>query len=222
MSNAPVQKTGAIGAIDIPIVRATPENLQGLGVMISDPDEIAVEIVKWPQPGWRELDPGTGDEGGTTEGLFEFWWENNVLSARNNAVNDQYTMAADARWPEAFDPDVAKTIPDDDEGRKAALLFHANYHPDGGQLFFPEDAAPFVAPLAPAVGDDVRPEDFRAFWFDGTQGLYIHPNVWHETMLPTVKRATFFDRQGKVHARISVDFPGEFGAYLRVPMIPED
>ena len=41
-------------------------------------------------------------------------------------------------------------------------------------------------------------------------------------MLPTVKRATFFDRQGKVHARISVDFPGEFGAYLRVPMILED
>lgn len=222
MPDAPAQKTDAIGAIDIPIVRATPENLEGLGVMISDPDEIAVEIVKWPQPGWRELDPGTGDEGGTTEGLFEFWWENNVLSARNEAVNDQYTMAADARWPEAFDPDVAKTISEADEDRKAALLFHANYHPDGGQLFFPMTQSPFVAPLAPPSGDDVRPEDFTAYWFDGTQGLYIHPNVWHETMLPTVKRATFFDRQGKVHARISVDFPDEFGAYLRVPMILED
>ena len=222
MPDAPAQKTDAIGAIDIPIVRATPENLEGLGVMIADPDEIAVEIVKWPQPGWRELDPGTGDEGGTTEGLFEFWWENNVLSARNDAVNDQYTMAADARWPEAFDPDVAKTISEADEDRKAALLFHANYHPDGGQLFFPMTQSPFVAPLAPPSGDDVRPDDFTAYWFDGTQGLYIHPNVWHETMLPTVKRATFFDRQGKVQARISVDFPGEFGAYLRVPMILED
>ena len=168
MPDAPAQKTDAIGAIDIPIVRATPENLEGLGVMIADPDEIAVEIVKWPQPGWRELDPGTGDEGGTTEGLFEFWWENNVLSARNDAVNDQYTMAADARWPEAFDPDVAKTISEADEDRKAALLFHANYHPDGGQLFFPMTQSPFVAPLAPPSGDDVRPDDFTAYWFDGT------------------------------------------------------
>ncbi|MBO6521394.1 MAG: ureidoglycolate lyase [Rhodospirillales bacterium] len=222
MSNAPVENPETIGVIDIPIVRATPENLEGLGVMISDPDEIAVEIVCWPQPGWRTIDPGTGDEGGTTEGLFEFWWEHNVLHARNNAVDDQYVMAADARYPQAFDPDIAKALADADEYRGAALLFHANYHPDGGQLFFPQDTAPFVVPLAPPVGDDVKPEDFTAYWFDGTQGLYIHPNVWHETMLPTLKRTTFFDRQGKVHARISVDFPGEFGAYLRCPMKLED
>jgi len=211
----------AIGQIGIPLVRATPENLQGLGVMISHPDEVNVEIVRWPAQGWRPVDSDTGDEAGTTEGLFEFWWENNVLNGKNNAVHDQYIMAVDARFPEAFDAEVAKTIAEADAGREAALLFHANYHPDGGQLFFPQDKAPFVVPLAPP-GDDITPESFTAYWFDGSHGLYIHPDVWHETMLPSLKRTTFFDRQGRVHARVSVDFVGEFGAYLRVPLKLED
>ena len=30
--------------------------------------------------------------------------------------------------------------------------------------------------------------------------------------------ATFLDRQGRVHARVSVDFPKEFGGYLSVPL----
>ena len=34
-------------------------------------------------------------------------------------------------------------------------------------------------PLA-KPGDDVKPEDFVCFRFDGAKGLYIHPNVWHE------------------------------------------
>lgn len=211
----------SIGQIEIPLVRATPESLAGLGLLFTDPDEIDVEIVRWPAQGWRPVDEDTGDEAGTTEGLFDFWWENNVLQGCNHAVNDQYILAADARYPEAFDLEVAKTIPEDDAGREAALLFHANYHPDGGQLFFPKDKAPFVVPLAPP-GDDITPESFTAYWFDGTQGLYIHPNVWHETMLPSLKRTSFYDRQGRVHARVSVDFPGEFGAYLRVPLILED
>jgi hypothetical protein len=30
--------------------------------------------------------------------------------------------------------------------------------------------------------------------------------------------ARFFDRQGRVHARVSVDFVKEFGVYLAVPL----
>jgi hypothetical protein len=56
----------------------------------------------------------------------------------------------------------------------AGLLWHANYHPDGGQLFFPLDREPFC--------------------LRGTQ--------------------RFFDRQGAVHARVSVDFAREFGCLL--------
>ncbi len=53
------------------------------------------------------------------------------------------------------------------------MLWHANYHPDGGQLFFPLEPGPFMVPLAlPVV---VTPAHFVCFRFDGRQGLYIHP-----------------------------------------------
>lgn len=48
--------------------------------MIHSADEVSVEngnfeIRQWPQPGWREMDPGTGDEAGTTEGQFNVRWK---------------------------------------------------------------------------------------------------------------------------------------------------
>lgn len=49
-------------------------------------------------------------------------------------------------------------------------------------------------------------------------GLYIHPGVWHEAVFPLSPRARFFDKQGRVHARISCHFPEEFGVFLSVPL----
>jgi ureidoglycolate hydrolase len=97
------------------------------------------------------------------------------------------------------------------------LLWHANYHPDGGQLFFPLEPRPFLVPLA-RPGDDVRPEDFVGFRFDGRRGLYIHPNVWHEGVFALAGCQRFHDEQGAVHARVSVDFPREFGCLLEAPL----
>ena len=74
-----------------------------------------------------------------------------------------------------------------------------------------------MVPLA-LPGDDVRPEHFTAFWCDGRRGLYVHPNVWHGAVVPLEDRARLLDRQGRVHARVSVDFPKEFGCYLAVPL----
>ncbi len=201
-------------ALDIhklPLVEATPESLEGYGCLVAEPEAQAIEIVTWPQPGWRPLDPGTGNEGGTTEGTFAFWWAGDLLYGRNEAVGGEYHLG----W--ACEPAAASaeapTAP-----RERVLIYHANYHPDGGQMFFPLDGKPFVSPLA-LPGDDVRPEHFKAFYFDGTQGLYIHPGVWHEAVFPLADQARFFDRQGKVHARISCDFEQEFGCLLEVPLI---
>jgi len=101
--------------------------------------------------------------------------------------------------------------------RDRILLWHMNYHPDGGQLFFPVEPKPFVMPVA-LPGDDLTPEKVIALWCDGSRGLYIHPNIWHEGVFPADDTQSFRDRQGKVHARVSCDVGREFGVYLSVPL----
>jgi hypothetical protein len=81
----------------------------------------------------------------------------------------------------------------------------------------PLDKAPLVVPLA-LPGDDVTPQDFKAFWFDGSKGLYLHPNVWHDSVFPATDSGRYFGRQGRVHARVSANFPTEFGCYLGAPL----
>lgn len=199
-----------LAVIEMPLVAATAETLDGYGELVQDPETHPVEIVRWPAQGWRPVDPDTGDEGGTTEGIFEFWWTGDVFRGRNNAVDDQYVLGWSCDPTDASESEASCA-------RDRVLLFHANYHPDGGQLFYPLDGGPFVVPLA-LPGDDLKPEDFTAFFFDGTAGLYMHPNVWHEGVFPLADRARFFDKQGKVHARVSCDFAEEFGAYLAAPL----
>jgi len=97
------------------------------------------------------------------------------------------------------------------------LVWHANYHPDGGQLFFPKERSPFIVPLA-LPGDDLTPDKFVGFYCDGSAGLYFHPGVWHTPALPFSPSAVFDDRQGRVHARVSCHFVDEFGKYLSVPL----
>jgi ureidoglycolate hydrolase len=99
------------------------------------------------------------------------------------------------------------------------MLWHCNYHPDGGQMFFPLEPGPFLVPMA-LPGDDVTPEDFVCFWFRSGQGLRMHPNVWHEGVFATKGRRRFFDQQGAVHARVSVNFAKEFGCLLEMDLSP--
>ena len=196
------------------LVRATAESLAGYGAIVTDPDNQKVEIVRWPAQGWRPVDPDTGDEAGTTEGVFSFWWQGEVLYGRNEAVDDEYLLG----WSK--DPaHASETAASPD--RSQVLIWHVNYHPDGGQMFYPLDGQPFVVPLA-MPGDDVKPQDFVAFYFDGSFGVCIHPNIWHEGVFPLSERARFFDRQGKVHARVSCNFPREFGCLLSVPLRAPD
>ena len=142
-----------------------------------------------------------------TEGLFEFWWRGDTLYARNNAVGDSYLFGWSA-WPE----EATREGPP--APRERLLVWRANYHPDGGQLVWPQQpGTAFWALLAPP-GDDVRPESFVAFRLDGARGLYVPPDVWHGPFVPEDDRLVLNDRQGRVHARVSVDFPTEFGCYV--------
>jgi len=202
--------TGVRRAHPVPLVAASDASLAGLGQLVDDPRTFPIEIVRWPAQGWRPIDAGSGDQGGVTEGLFEFAWRGETLYARNNAVGDAYLFGWSA-WPES----AATEGPA--RPRDRVLVWRANYHPDGGQLVWPTGGESFVVPLAPP-GDDVTPASFTAFWCDGSRGLYVRPGVWHGPFVPHADAATFLDRQGRVHARVSVDFPKEFGCYLDVPL----
>jgi ureidoglycolate lyase len=190
---------------DTPLVVANDSSLKGYGCLVDDAKGFPIEIVPWPAQGWRPIDPHTGDQGGVAEGLFEFSWQGETLYARNNAVGDSYLFGW-SNWPEEARSDAGIA-------RERALIWRANYHPDGGQLFFPLNGQSFVVPLA-LPGDDVSPESFVTFWCDGSRGLYLHPNVWHGAVVPHADEARFLDRQGRVHARVSVNFVTEFGCYL--------
>lgn len=194
----------------VPLIVATEESVKGYGCLVDDPDTFEIEIARWPAQGWRPVDEGTGDEAGWVEGVFYGEWRGDILHGSNEAVNGEYVLG----W--SCDPQQAQSetpsVP-----RDQVLLWHMNYHPDGGQMFYPLDNKPFVVPVA-LPGDDLTPEKVVAFWCDGSRGLYIHPNIWHEGIFPVEDKQRFQDRQGRVHARVSCDIGEEFGVYLSVPL----
>ena len=201
--------TGVRRVHETPLVMATDESLAGYGCVVDDPHDFPIEIVRWPAQGWRPIDTNSGDQGGVTEGIFEFWWKGETLYARNNAVGDSYLFGW-STWPEEATSEGTGGT------RERALIWRANYHPDGGQLFYPINGQSFVVPLA-LPGDDVTPQSFTTFRSDG-RGIYIHPNVWHGAFVPIDDHGEFLDRQGRVHARVSVDFVQEFGCYISSPL----
>ena len=210
LSAPPSIASGVARVHKVPCVIATAESLRGYGRIVPDFAMGDVTIVTWPQPGWRPVVPGTGNEGGVVQDLFEMVRRGEVQHAVNRAVGRSYITG----W--FADPATAS------ETRAAAdtsriYTHEANYHPDGGQIFSPRDKAAFVALLA-KPGDDVTPDDFVAFHCDGSFGLHIDPGVWHQPVFPIAERATFDDKQGRVHCCIAVNFLAEFGCYLEVPL----
>ena len=200
---------GNLARVVMPVVDASDETLRGYGHLVDSADDVAIAITRWPATGWRPVDEDCGDEGGTSEGIFHCEWKGDVLYGRNDAVSGHYVLGY------AVDPQSAQE--DHARAPQTLLLWHANYHPDGGQLFFPLQNKPFLVPLA-LPGDDVRPENFVCFRFAGDRGLYIHADIWHEGVFALSGSHRFFDRQGAVHARVSVDFPREFGCLLEADL----
>ena len=102
-------------------------------------------------------------------------------------------------------------------GREYALHrdgggWHANYHPDGAQMFFPAERKPFVVPLA-LPEDDVKPGDFVTL-----ASACMSIPAFGTSPLPYAGRSNFEDKQEAIHARVSCDFVKKFGVYLQVPL----
>ena len=211
---------------EVPIVRATNTALDGYGCLVDDPKDFTVEngkfeIVPWQHNGWRGLDPGTGDEGGTTEGSFRLFWHEGNLLGENLALATTANKYLLGLGSLPGQKSTENSPPNNAGGQSVDCVYvwYSDYHPDGGQMFYSKHS-PFVANLAPAVGDTVKPGDFTAFYVEAGKGLYIHPGVWHNAVYVKPEHAPveIFGRQGKVHARISVRWPEEFNQVLRVPL----
>jgi len=212
--------------IDVPVtIVSSDKDLEGYGKLVDDPINFTVEndnfeIVKWPLKGWRNLDPNTGDEGGTVEGNFEVNWKGDFYYGKNLAIvtdNNTYLDGLGTKdWKRANEKARIE------QGSENIYLWMSDYHPDGGQLFFPKDAKiPFFVCLGQSkYGDDIKPEHMRGFYIPAGKGVYIHPGTWHNGIY--VERnhtpATFFTRQGRVHARVSCSWVQEFGSILRLPL----
>ncbi len=190
----------------VPIVDASEETLKDYGRLVWDFDSEEVWIETWPQPGWRPVQKGTGNEGGIVSGNFDYWWEGEYLKAQNHAVGRKYITG---RLPADVKPSK----------RTYVLVRDINYHRDGGQVFYPRDNTPFVMLLA-LPGDNVKLEDFVAFYCDGSFGVQIKPNIWHQGVYPIADQAVYLGKQGKVHACIVSDTADEFGRYLSIPLTP--
>ena len=209
--------------VDVPLLEATDENLAGFGYVLHSADERTVEkgnfeIVPWPTSGWRSLDPDTGDEAGTTEGDFEVHWSGDYFHGKNLAIATSNNTYLDGLGtvPEHASP----AEPANGDG-SSIYLWMSDYHPDGGQLFWPRQPIPFVACLGPAaIGDDVKPSDMRAFLVPAGKGVYFHPGTWHNGVYieKQYSPATFLTRQGRVHGRVSASWAYEFSQILRVPL----
>jgi ureidoglycolate lyase len=210
VNRPPSIRQAGIGVFRVPLRPATAETLRGFARIVHDFATAEVEIVPWPVVGRRPLDSGTGVGGGVTEGKFEFTRVGDFQYAHNHAVAGRYVTG----W--YADPATAsEAAPTGDWSR--IYTTEANYHPDGSQVFYPRDRTPFIALLA-LPGDDVRPDDFVAFACDGSFGIDVLPGVWHQPVYPLRSPAVFDDKQGRVHACVSVDFLREFRTYLEIPL----
>ena len=211
--------------IDVPTVEATSEALGELGcALIDSMDEHNVakrnfEIVRWPAQGWRSLDPETGDEAGTTEGMFDVHWSGDYYYGHNLAIStaNNYYLDGLGCVPEH----ARREAPSHGDG-SAIFLWMSDYHPDGAQLFYPcEVPMPFTVCLGSSThGDNIRPEFMRGFRVPAGKGVYLGPGTWHNGIYvrPEHCPARFFTRQGAVHARVSCSWAEEFGALLRVAL----
>ena len=195
---------------EVPLIRATEENFKPFGRLVYDYDTEDVWLVTWPQQGRRPIMEGSGRLGGIIDGDFLHQWMDNKIFASNEAVG--------------YPPYPTGILPpghDLKSRRSHVVVREVNHHPDGGQVFFPlQPLAPFVALLA-LPNEDVTPNDFVAFYFDGSCGLQILPSVWHQPMYPLADKQKFRTKQGAVHACVTFDSLTEFDVYLKVPLLPE-
>src|SRR5579862_8998856 len=125
----------------VPLLSANCETLRGYGRIVTNFTDESVVIVTWPQPDWRPIVDGTGNEGGIVEDCFAMERRGQVQHAVNRAVGRSYITG----W---FDDPATASEQRAASDTSRIYTHEANYHPDGGQIFSPRARTAFVALLA--------------------------------------------------------------------------
>jgi ureidoglycolate lyase len=87
-----VPTTGIRRVHQTPLAAPSDDSLEGCGCLVDDPKSFAIEIVRWPAQGWRPMHENLADQGGVTEGIFEFRWKGETLYARNKCGRRQLSV----------------------------------------------------------------------------------------------------------------------------------
>uniref|UniRef100_A0A6C0KIC4 Ureidoglycolate hydrolase n=1 Tax=viral metagenome TaxID=1070528 RepID=A0A6C0KIC4_9ZZZZ len=197
----------SLPSCSVPIIKATSENFKDYGNFVYDYEEENVIIESWPINGKRKLYPGTGIGGGIAEGKFSYKYDNNLLYAKNEAVGGSYITGIT----------LTKNNNENNEDEKYIITREANYHPDGGQVFYPLSPDPFILLLA-LSGDDVKASDYVGFYFDGSCGCQIKANIWHQPVYPLANESCFMTKQGAVHGCVCYDSVVEENITLKIKL----
>lgn len=173
---------------ETPIEVATDENIAPFGVLVDD----HLEYSEKP------------DSAGS---IFNFWWKGNSIYFEDESENDRSLLG----WSVA--PDEAEEVA---PNREQALLWNACQYPDSGQLYFPLRGEDFIIVLAEPQ-KDIKPRHFRSFYITGGKGIYIHPGIWHEGIVPLNERASFY-KQGDTDIQNCINFAEDMGTFLTIPL----
>ena len=192
--------------IDVPLVRASPI-AEGFGEIVRDPKH-RIEIVPWPLAGWPSSMPAPATRAARPRASSPA--NGGATSLRGATRRSAATMSsAFANCRRSRGPARA--------GDGRVLLWHCNYHPDGGQFFWPIDGQPFVVPVALPATISSRRTSSPSGRTAASASISI-PTSGTRACFRSTPTGRFFDKQGKVHARVSCDLAREFGMLLDVPL----
>ncbi len=188
---------------DVPLKKLTPANIAGFGTIFTDLESVELELCQWPTTGKRSLIPGSGYGSVITEEFQVYWRGTTILSAGHQNARGGAT---------------AKVLSEPESNSKYALVHWLSSHLDAGEAFIPKNGEPGIFLVAPPK-DDVTPEDFVAFYCDGSCGISIHPGVWHTAPLSlSAQKVVYQRKQGSIYATIDCFLIKEHKTWLKIPL----
>ncbi|NES21547.1 MAG: hypothetical protein F6K41_22115 [Symploca sp. SIO3E6] len=193
---------------EVPLKRLNSKNTQGLGVVFTEFEDVTIELCPWPTQGQRPL-IAQGGYSTVLEEEFKVYWQNaTMLSAGHQNARGGAT---------------GKIVSDRETNSKHIMVNWLSAHLDAGEAFIAKNGEPGIFLLAPPK-EDVKPEDFVAFYSDGSCGISIHPGVWHTTPISLSKQEVVYKRkQGSIYATIDCVLTKEHNTWLKIPLsqLPE-